>query len=425
MPKKAPCFPIAENELKELRSIVKKETIDARTYKRARILLLKHEGNSIKTVMDKLDISETAVLSCLRKYEEGGLETVFSDKKGRGRKPEISDDAKAWIISTACEKPTESGYSSELWFPRLLRDHIRKNAVKKGYPRLQNVSTSTIRSILENANIKPHKIRYYCEKKDPDFDKKMHDVLVVYKQLELFFDEEGNLKEDELEKQGLHVISYDEKPGIQALATVADDRPPVPGTDKTSTVQRDYEYVRLGTLSLLAGIDLQTGRCIPVVSESHKSADFVSFLKKLDSLYPAGDRIRLILDNHSAHTSQETQRYLNETPDRFEFVFTPTHGSWLNLVEGFFSKMTRQMLSGIRVNSKEELAERLYRYFNEVNAEPVPYRWKYRMDTINLENENIQEIIYETVNKKAADKLAATKRTLPPKKYKKTSDKKG
>ena len=121
---------------------------------------------------------------------------------------------------------------------------------------------------------------------------------------------------------------------------------------------RDYEYKRLGTLSLLAGIDLLTGQAIPVVSETHKSSDFICLLKKFDELYPEGDVIRIICDNHSAHKSKEVQNYLATRPEgRFVFVFTPTHGSWLNLIESFFSKMTKQMLKGIRVKSKEELAE--------------------------------------------------------------------
>lgn len=179
-------------------------------------------------------------------------------------------------------------------------------------------------------------------------------------------------------------LSYDEKPGIQAIATTSEDRPPVANTEKMSSILRDYEYKRLGTLSLLAAIDLLTGEAIPLVSNTHKSSDFVTFLKRLDEKYPKGDKIRLILDNHSAHTSRETQEYLNTVPRRFEFVFTPTHGSWLNMVEGFFSKMTHQMLSGIRVGSKEELKERILKYFEEINEVPVPYKWKYRLDTIDL-----------------------------------------
>ena len=178
--------------------------------------------------------------------------------------------------------------------------------------------------------------------------------------------------------------------------------------------QRDYEYKRLGTLSLLAAIDLLTGDAIPLVSDTHKSADFVEFLKKLNEKYPAGDKIRIILDNHSAHTSRETQEYLNTMPGRFEFVFTPKHGSWLNMIEGFFGKMTKQMLNGIRVDSKEELKERIYLYFDEINKTPVPYRWKYNLDSIDLEKENVENIVYEVVNAKAASAENKDKRAPKP-----------
>lgn len=157
--------------------------------------------------------------------------------------------------------------------------------------------------------------------------------------------------------------------------------------DKHPTISRDYEYKRLGTVSLLAGLDLQTGEAIPLVCEKHSSKEYIEFLKLLDAKYPKGDKIRLILDNLKVHTSEETRKYLATVPERFEFVFTPKHGSWLNLVEGFFSKMTRQMLKGIRVKSKDELIKRIYQYFTEINAEPVVYHWKYKLEEINLDEE--------------------------------------
>ena len=125
------------------------------------------------------------------------------------------------------------------------------------------------------------------------------------------------------------------------------------------------------------------------MSETHKSSDYVHFLKLLDERYPKGDLIRLVVDNVSTHTSKETRAYLATVPGRFEFVFTPTHGSWLNLVESFFSKMTRQMLRGIRVDSKEELEERIYRYFREVNEEPVVYRWTWNLEDIDPRKEEL------------------------------------
>jgi len=252
---------------------------------------------------------------------------------------------------------------------------------------LKTMTRPMLQKILKRSEIKPFKIRYYCEKRDPDFENKMHDVLVVYKQVSLQFDEEGRIIIPD-DKPVVHTVSCDEKPGIQAIAATSDDLRPRHGN---GCVWRDYEYKRLGTLSLIAGIDLLTGEAIPVVSESHKSSDFICLLKKLDERYPEGDVIRIICDNHSAHKSKEVRNYLATRPEeRFVFVFTPTHGSWLNLIEGFFSKITKQMLKGIRVNSKEELANRIYLYFDEINRKSVVYRWTYKIEEISVEEAIVQ-----------------------------------
>lgn len=419
MPKNAIPITLTEDEIKYLNSLVQKNTIEARIYKRARVLLLKSQGLSNEAIADKLDITVPTVRLCLEKFENAGIQSALQDFTGRGRKPTIFDDSKAWVINIACQKPTAFGFSAELWYPTSLTQYINSIAEAEGHSRMATASTSTIRKILREAQLNPHKITYYCEKRDPDFNRKMHDVLVIYKQLELRFDEEGKFVPFSEGETPVHTLSYDEKPGVQAIATTSEDKAPVPDTEKLSTILRDYEYKRLGTVSLLAAIDLLTGEAIPLVSDTHKSSDFVVFLKKLDEKYPKGDKIRLILDNHSAHTSRETQEYLNGIPDRFEFVFTPTHGSWLNMAEGFFSKMTRQMLTGIRVSTKEELADRIYKYFEETNSIPVPYKWKYKMDTINLGEEDVSKIVYEVVNAKAAKPEYKSKRApIPPQRKK-------
>ncbi len=148
-------------------------------------------------------------------------------------------------------------------------------------------------------------------------------------------------------------------------------------------IKRDYEYKRLGTVSLLAGIDLQTGEAIPLVKDTHNSDGYIEFLKVLDRKYPKEDKIRLVLDNLRIHRSEKVQKYISTVPGRFESVFTPKHASWLNLVEGFFSKMTKQMLKGVRVATKDELVRRIYKYFEEINAEPVVYKWNWHLDDID------------------------------------------
>lgn len=419
MPKNATSINLTDEETHYLESLVCKGTIEARVYRRAKILLLKSTGISNEAIAEKLDTTVPTVRLCLKKYADSGVNAALEDAAGRGRKQEIFNDSKAWVINIACQKPSAFGLSAELWYPTSLTRYINSVALEQGYPRMATASESSIRTILHEASLNPHKVTYYCEKRDPDFDKKMHDVLVIYKQLELRFDEDGKLIPFSVGDEAVHTLSYDEKPGIQAISTTSEDKLPVPNTEKVSTVKRDYEYKRLGTLSLLAAIDLLTGEAIPLVSHTHKSSDFVNFLKILDEKYPRGEKVRIILDNHSAHTSRETQEYLNMVQGRFEFVFTPTHGSWLNMIEGFFSKMTRQMLTGIRVDSKEELKERLLKYFEEVNAVPVPYKWKYKMDTIDLAKEDISQIVYEVVNAKAASPENKEKR-VPEKKQRKS-----
>lgn len=386
MGRKASTIILSNDDRSYLETQTRARTIQAQTVNRARILLLKADGTSINDIADKVGMNRKSVMLCINKYLEGGVENALFDAPGRGRNAEITDDEKAWIINIACQKPVDFGYSAEVWTRALLTKHINKFAEGAGHIRLSTISQSKVRTILEEADIKPNKITYYCENRDPDFDQKMHNVLLVYKQLSLQFDENGQLIPFDDDEQIVHILSYDEKPGIQATANTSDDLLP---DENHKTISRDYEYKRLGTVSLLAGIDLQTGEAIPLVRDRHTSKEYIEFLKLLDSKYPKEDKIRLVLDNLKVHTSEETKKYLATVPGRFDFVFTPKHGSWLNLVEGFFSKLTRQTLKGIRVKTKEELVKRIYKYFDEVNAEPVIYHWKYKLDEINPD-ENVQ-----------------------------------
>lgn len=372
-------LPLSDEDKKYLKSLSKTRTIRAQVVDRARILLYKADGVSFDDIAARLNISKRTVRLCISKFNTGGLDAALFDAKRSGRPAEVSDDAKAWIINLACQRPADLGYSQELWTLAKLHKHIQQHAQQAGFPRLTTITKAYVQKLLQDNQIKPFKIKYYCEKRDPDFESKMHEVLVVYKQVEMQFDENGNNIVPDDYKLTI-TVSYDEKPGIQAIANTSKDLRP---TGDNGEVYRDYEYKRLGTVSLLAGIDLLTGEAIPLVRDTHKSSDFIDFLKILDKKYPSQDTIRIILDNHSAHTSKETKRFLATMPkDRFAFVFTPKHGSWLNMIEGFFGKMTKQMLRGIRVNSKQELVYRIYQYFDEINKEPVVYHWKYKMDDI-------------------------------------------
>lgn len=367
---------LKEGDRQTLEKIARSQTAEYRKVQRARIILYSADGMRNSEIAAAIGMHPNTVANFINKYLAAGLDYALNDSSRPGRPGTITDEEKAWITSIACTKPKELGMAQELWTYRTLQKYIHDNCVPAGYSSLGGISHSAIRSILESNALKPNKITYYLEKKDPEFESKMHDVLMVYKQVELCFDKEGNLAIN-MDDPKTVTVSYDEKPGIQALKNIAPDLAPVKGN---GTVGRDYEYKRLGTVSLLAGMDLLTGEIIPLVSDTHKSSDFIEWLRILDRTYPSQDTIRLVLDNHSAHTSKETQKYLATRAGRFEFVFTPKHGSWLNLIESFFGKMAKQFLLGIRVDSKEELVERIYKYIAEVNKYPVVYHWTYKME---------------------------------------------
>jgi transposase len=205
----------------------------------------------------------------------------------------------------------------------------------------------------------------------------MAEVLCVYRTVKLL--KETAVASKQKPSDAVAIISYDEKPGIQGIATTSPDLPPEPG--KHATFARDHEYKRHGTVSLLAGIDLLTGKVHALVKDRHRSREFIEFLKLLDIAYPTHTAIKLILDIHSAHISKETKAWLADQPaGRFEFTFTPKHGSWLNLVEGFFSKLARSVLRHIRVASKQELKDRIMAAMEHFNQDPVVHTWSYKLD---------------------------------------------
>jgi len=379
-PKKRRALQFTNDERRKLESIHKSRKEQKRRVLRATILLESAAGNSDEAIARHHFISRSTVVLCIQKCLQFGLDAALMELPRPGKPRRLPDDAVAWVQNCASVKPKELGYSYELWTYRVLVAHIRRHCIAAGHPALAHLSRSKLHKILHAGQIHPHKIRYYVERRDPAFESKMANVLHVYKEVEIINHGllRGELRDGDVRQLGMVTLSYDEKPGIQALGLITPDRPPAPG--KHSSHLRDYEYKRLGTVSLLAGLDLHTGRVIEQISNTHKSADFVGFLKKLDGQYPANQKIRLLLDNHSAHISKETRAYLDTVPQRFAFVFMPTHGSWLNLVENLFSKMTRTMLRGIRVTTKQELINRIHQYFDEINAAPVLFRWKYKMD---------------------------------------------
>lgn len=371
-----------EDERKQLVKISNSKTEEMRRVQRAKIFLLYMDNTPVVQIAKEVGLSRESIYANIDKALAFGPKAGLADLSGRGLQPTISDEDKAWVVHIACSPPKDFGYAHEVWTYSLLVKHVKKSCEEKGYPMLKNAGKSLVHGILDKAGLKPHKVTYYLEKRDERFEEKMAQVLAVYKEIQLINRSEG--QDGKSIGQRKHTtVSYDEKPGIQAIKNIAAQLLPVPG--KYKTVGRDYEYKRLGTVTLLAGIDLHDGTVIPMVANRHRSAEFVIYLKKLMNHYPQDWKIRVILDNHSAHRSKETMKFLDTVPGKFEFVFTPTHGSWLNMIEMFFSKIARSFLRHIRVDSKEELVQRIYQGIEEINQEPVVFKWKYKMEEEKIE----------------------------------------
>jgi hypothetical protein len=345
---------------------------------RAQIILAYADGQTISVIARQMKTNRPKIERCVDKALQLGPLEALGDLPRAGRPPTITPEARTWVVSLACQKPTELGYSYELWTLQLLADHVRAHCQPAGHPSLRKIARGTVFRLLSQRDLKPHRIRYYLERRDPDFDEKMAQVLCVYHEVALA------QVQDDADAELIAYLSYDEKPGIQALENLAPDLLPVP--DEHPCISRDHQYRRHGTVTLLAGIDLSEGTVHALVEDRHRSREFVAFLKVLDDHYPAQAKLKVILDNHSAHVSKETRTYLASRPNRFEFIFTPTHGSWLNLIEAFFAKMAKTVLRGMRVSSKEELKCRLLQYMAETNAMPVVFRWHRGLEAVGTES---------------------------------------
>lgn len=365
---------LSDDEIATLTALSRSRTEPASRVSRAQMLLAYRENPSFCTVGRMLGVHHQTVERCVERALAYGAMAALDDRPRPGKEPTITPEAKAWLVSLACDKAKDHGYPHELWTTRLLARHARKHGPAAGHVCFANLVQGTVCKILGKEEIKPHKVRYYLENRDAEFDQKMAEVLCVYREVEVL--KKAAVKSNRCKP--VAVVCCDEKPGIQAIATTAPDLPPEPGVH--ATFARDHEYKRHGTLSLLAGIDLLSGKVHALVRDRHRSREFIEFLKLLDAAYPEGTAIKLILDNHSAHISKETTAWLATRPvGRFEFTFTPKHGSWLNLIEGFFSKFARSVLRHIRVTSKHELKERIMAGIHDVNRHRVIHTWSYKL----------------------------------------------
>jgi transposase len=348
MPALAKRIEIGEDDRAELERIVRSGTAQVRMVERAEIVLRAAEGHSAAQIGRMLGCSENTVQKWRARYERDGISGL--DDLPRSGKPLVySQEVRARLIAKACTRPpaTAEGARQERWTYEQLGEAI-------------GMSASQAHTILSRAEIKPHLTDYWImsDFSQPEFEERLSEVCGLY----------VNPPENVL------VVSIDEKTGIQAKAPTKPDTQPAPGRP----VRREHEYTRNGTQCLFACLRVHAGDVLAMPSKTRNRFDLIRFLNHLDSEIPVveGQKIVAVSDNLSTRGTQEVTEWLKDHP-RWSFQFTPTHASWLNQVEIFFSILYRRLLKHGTFTSEEDLAEQMLAFIETYNQTAKPFKWTY------------------------------------------------
>ena len=220
---------MTDEEIERLTVLSRSRTEPASRVSRAQMLLAYRKNSSFCAVGQRVGVHHQTVQRCVERALAYGPLAAIEDRPRPGKEPVITPEAKAWLVSLACDKAKEHGYPHELWTTRLLARHAREHGPASGHECLAKLVQGTVCKILGQEEIKPHKVRYYLERRDAEFEQKMAEVLCVYREVQVL--KKAAAKSRKAIKR-VAIVSYDEKPGIQALATTAPDLPPEPGVTR-------------------------------------------------------------------------------------------------------------------------------------------------------------------------------------------------
>jgi transposase len=348
MPALAKHIEIGAEDRAELERVVRSSTAEVRMVERAQIVLYAAEGRSAAKIGRLLGCSTNTVQKWRARYEQDGI-SALGDLPRSGKPLTYSQADRARLIAKACTRPPETpeGAQQERWTYQQLGQAV-------------GMSASQAHTILARADIKPHLTDYWMmtDFSQPEFEERLGEICGLY----------VNPPENVL------VVSLDEKTGIQAKAPTKPDRPAGPGRP----TRREHEYTRNGTQCLFACLKVKEGDVLGMASKTRNRFDLIRFLNQLDTDIPVieGQQIIAVSDNLSTRGTQEVHDWLKEHP-RWSFRFTPTHASWLNQVEIFFSILYRRLLKHGIFFSEEDLAEQMLAFIETYNKTAKPFKWTY------------------------------------------------
>jgi transposase/lambda repressor-like predicted transcriptional regulator len=313
---------------------------------RLQTVLLRARGKGTGEIADFLGMDPASVPLHIRRYNAGGVAALLRDKTRKpGRRP-VGQRVREEICRLACnEKPAGETH----WSTRSLAGRA-------------GVSHTSVAAVLRQAGLKPHLSLRRNYSTDPDFEVKLRDVVGLYMS----------------PPENAIVLCVDEKTQIQALERAQ----PVLPVFRNVPERQSTDYLRHGTTTLFAALDVLCGNVIGDCSAAHRSEDYVRFLRKVDKACPKGKVLHIVTDNLSTHKTRLVREYFASVPGRFAQHFTPTHSSWLNLVERWFAEITNKRIRRGSFTSVPELIAAIKDYIRAWNASGRSFSWTKKPDDI-------------------------------------------
>lgn len=349
-----------------LEARVSASTTPRRDWQRARVVLIAAEGLSSPAIGEAVGLNRNRVDDWRRRYVEGGVDAL-ADRPRSGRPRVYGPEERLALVKTITTRPAEQGQSG----PRRLKARM---SMPEAARRLREhhgiaISDSQVWRICKSMSLKPWQVRSWMTSHDPDFDDKAVDICALYLRPE----------------DNWAVFSIDEKTAIQAKSRANPTRPARPrsaSSPKGRPAQQEFEYQRHGTKALFAAFECATGKVIAAPTDSTRSENFVAFLAELDSQVPAHLEMHCIVDNLATHSTAAVEAFLDDH-HRVFLHRTPTHASWLNQIEMWFSILTRQLLDTAEFASTSDLAGAILDYIDDYNNRAEPFNWTYQATPTN------------------------------------------
>jgi transposase len=345
---------INEKDIMLMEALLAAGHIEHKYAVRLQTVLNKAKGVSTNTVAAVLGINLNSVSSYVKRYNEGGVEALLSDKTRKPGKAPIPTALKNRIAQFVCQEKPKDGTH---WSTRELSERF-------------GISHTAVNTILKEYGLKPHMVKKFQFSTDKEFDSKLADVVGLY------LDPPENSM----------VLCVDEKSQIQALERTQPILPLRPGIPESQT----HDYYRHGTTTLFAALNVASGKVVGKCRGSHKASDYVEFLKVLDRKAPKKKVLHIIADNYSAHKAPEVKEYLKQKEGRFIEHYIPTYSSWLNMIERWFAEITNKRIRRESWSSLKELEEAITDYIISWNESGRRFCWTKTYDGIKSSIEKVK-----------------------------------